>query len=296
MEHIRKKEGFEGQRAITMPKKIIVSQCEGNPVIKQAYITDIGYYPRAKHHYRKRLHGIDQNIIIYCVEGSGETEIANVSFTINAGDFIIIPYNTPHVYAASQDKAWTIYWLHFKGKTGNAIAAALVKQLGGFKGSIGSNVKREELFEEIYSNLEGGYSTENIWYANMCLWHLLASFQFDNKFDKREPEKANDPVGAAINFLQQNITNSLTISTIAKHVNLSVSHFAAIFHAKTGFSPIEYFNHLKIQKACKYIQFTEDRMKEISNNIGINDCYYFSRLFKKLMGMSPLEYRKKFRK
>jgi AraC-like DNA-binding protein len=176
------------------------------------------------------------------------------------------------------------------------MAAALVKQLGGFKGSIGNNVKREDLFEEIYGNLETGYSTENIWYANMCLWHLLASFQFDNKFDKREPEKDNDPVGAAINFLQQNIANTLTIAIIARHVNLSVSHFAAIFHAKTGFSPIEYFNHLKIQKACKYIQFTEDRMKEIANNIGINDCYYFSRLFKKLMGMAPLEYRKKFRK
>lgn len=296
MEYIRKKKGFEGQRAITLPKKIIVSQCETSPVIKHAYITDIGYYPKAKHHYCRRPHGIDQNIIIYCVEGSGNSQVGNIHYSINAGDFIIIPFDTPHVYAASHDKAWTIYWLHFKGKTSNAVAAFLVKKLSGFKGSIGNNLKREELFEEIYANLEKGYSTENILYANMCLWHLMASFQFDDKFDKRDPGKNNDPVGIAIDFLQQNISNSLTIAAIARHVNLSVSHFAAIFHAKTGFSPIEYFNHLKIQKACKYIQFTDDRMKEISNNIGISDCYYFSRLFKKLMGMSPLEYRKKFMK
>ena len=92
--------------------------------------------------------------------------------------------------------------------------------------------------------------------------------------------------------MQQQIGNILTLKQIARFVNLSASHFTAIFHARTGFAPIEYFNHLKIQKACKYIQFTEDRMKEIAYNIGINDCYYFSRLFKQMMGKSPKDYRK----
>lgn len=293
---IKKKEGFEGQRAITLPKKIITSQCESSIIIKHAYITDIGYYPKAKHHFRRRQHGIDQNIIIYCVEGSGQTEVGTTGYTIDAGDFIIIPANTPHVYSASDDKAWTIYWLHFKGRSGNAVAAALVKQLNGYKGSIGNNPRREALFEDIYGNLERGFSTENVLYANMCLWHLMASFQFDNRFDHLDEAKNNDTVGIAIDFLRTNIANTLPLKSIAQHVNLSVSHFAAVFRAKTGFSPIEYFNHLKIQTACKYLQFTEDRMKEISNNIGINDGYYFSRLFKKLMSVSPQEYRKKFRK
>jgi AraC-like DNA-binding protein/uncharacterized RmlC-like cupin family protein len=296
MRNIRKKEGFEGQRAITLPKKILYAQCETNAVIKDAYITDIGYYPKAKYHYRKRPYGVDQNILIYCVEGSGRVKIADHSYSINAGDFFIIPSNTPHSYAASEELAWTIYWLHYKGKRSDAISASILAGLKSHKGVIAYNSKREALFEEIYSNLERGYSNENILYANMCLWHLMASFQFDNKFDNTIPGKASDVSSIAIDFMQQQLSKTLTLAQIAMAVNLSVSHFAALFHKKTGFAPIEYFNHLKIQKACQYLQFTEHRIKEIASNIGIEDGYYFSRLFKKLMGVSPVEYRKKFRK
>ena len=94
MERIRKKQGFEGQKAITLPKKILFSHCEKNSIIENAYITDIGYYPKAKHHYCKRANGIDQHIIIYCVEGSGHSQIGDRNYSINAGDFIIIPANT----------------------------------------------------------------------------------------------------------------------------------------------------------------------------------------------------------
>jgi AraC-like DNA-binding protein/mannose-6-phosphate isomerase-like protein (cupin superfamily) len=296
MRAIRKKEGFEGQRAIILPKKILYAQCETNPVIRGAYITDIGYYPKAKYHYRKRPHGVDQNILIYCVEGSGSAQVGECAYKIDAGNFILIPANTPHFYASNNECAWTIYWLHFKGEMGDAITESIVAQLDGHKGLIAFNEKRESLFEELYSNLERGYSNDNILYANMCLWHLMASFQFDRKFDNTDSWKDHDVVSSAIDFMQQHINNALTLSQIAHNANLSISHFAAVFHKKTGFSPIEYFNHLKVQKACQYLQFTENRMKEIASCLGIEDCYYFSRLFKKVMGMSPVEYRKKFRK
>lgn len=296
MRTIRKKEGFEGQRAIILPKKILYTQCETNPVIKVAYITDIGFYPKAKYHYRKRPNGIDQNILIYCVEGKGRAHIADHIYAISAGDFFLIPANTPHSYEASHDSAWTIYWLHFKGNTSDAITASIINKLASHKGVVAYNAKREALFEELYSNLERGYSIENILYANMCLWHLMASFQFDHKFDYTGSAKENDIASMAIDFMQQQINTTITLSRIAQAVNLSVSHFAAVFHKKTGFAPIEYFNHLKIQKACQYLQFTENRMKEIASCLGIEDCYYFSRLFKKVMGVPPLEYRKKFRK
>src|SRR5690606_40995788 len=61
-----------------------------------------------------------------------------------------------------------------------------------------------------------------------------------------------------------------------------------------GYSPIEYFNHLKIQHACQLLQFSDRRIFEIALAIGIEDPYYFSRLFSTQMGISPKQYRKQW--
>lgn len=296
MKRIKKREGFAGQRAITVPKKILVAQCETNPVIGDAYITNIGYYPKAEYHYRRRITGVDQNIIIYCAEGKGRAQVHDTNYAINTGDFLLIPANTPHFYAASDEAAWTIYWIHFKGRAADALTLSIVQKFLGYKGCVAYNAKREQLFEELYLNLERGYSYENILYVNMCFWHFMASFHFDHKYENINPTKNNDTAGKAISYMQQNIGKTLSLMDIAQQVNLSVSHFVALFRKKTGFSPIEYFNHLKIQKACQYLQFTDEQLKVIAGKLGIEDCYYFSRLFKKLMGVAPNDYRKKFKK
>ena len=93
--------------------------------------------------------------------------------------------------------------------------------------------------------------------------------------------------------MAKNFDKVLSLEGIASQVNLSASHFSCLFKKKTGFSPIEYFNHLKVQKACQYLLFTKLRIKEISQELAIEDPYYFSRMFTKVMGMSPNEYREK---
>jgi len=93
--------------------------------------------------------------------------------------------------------------------------------------------------------------------------------------------------------MQENLSQMLTLGDIAASVNISVPHFSSIFRKKTGFSPIEYFIHLKVQKACQYLLFTDLRVKEIAEKLGIEDPYYFSRMFHKLMGVSPNLYRVK---
>ena len=97
----------------------------------------------------------------------------------------------------------------------------------------------------------------------------------------------------SIEYMQQHLDVSLTLEQMASSINLSVSHYSSIFRKKTGYSPVVYFNHLKIQHACQYLQFTTLRINEISSKLGIEDPYYFSRMFTKIMGISPQEYRNK---
>lgn len=293
-QNIRKKEGFEGQRAIVLPRKIIYQYCGNDPILSGVHITDIGYYPKAKFHFRERLHGIDQHIIIYCIEGKGWAEIGKTRQTIQPGSFMIIPAETSHRYAADENDPWTIYWVHFKGHLVKHIVELMIKQLKNHEGFINYNDSRIKLFDEIYLTLERGYSMDNLYYANMCFWHFLTSLIFDEKFNYPGKKKTTDQVDLSIDFMQKSINVTLTLEDIAGSVNLSASHYSALFKKKTGFAPIEYFNHLKIQKACQYLQFTDLRVKEIAAELGVEDPYYFSRMFSKLMSVSPNDYRAKW--
>ena len=92
--------------------------------------------------------------------------------------------------------------------------------------------------------------------------------------------------------MQDNLANPVTLDNIAQSAHLSVSFFSRKFRQDTSYAPIEYFNHLRIQKACQLLHFSDLRINEVASQIGIDDPFYFSRLFKKQMGVSPVDYRK----
>ena len=99
-------------------------------------------------------------------------------------------------------------------------------------------------------------------------------------------------VTAVIHYMRENLERKLSLEDIALHTGYSLSHISALFTKQTGYSPLAYFNHLKIQQACNLLDFTDMKVNQICYKIGIEDSYYFSRLFRKIMGMSPREYKK----
>jgi AraC family transcriptional regulator of arabinose operon len=290
--NVRLREGFAGQKLIVLPKKIITGFLNKDPVTRQIYITDIGYYPKAKHHYVERPAGISQHIIIYCTEGSGWLEINKKRVELLPSQFITIPANTPHRYAANTDKPWTIYWMHFKGDIAAFIVGLILKNTENYKPQLSFNEDRIKLFEDICFNLEKGYSEDSLRYVNMIFYHFLSSIIYENKFNHVDKTEG-DLVSKTIAHMQEKINVALKLEDLAAFVNLSASHFSASFKSKTGHSPIEYFNQLKIQKACQYLSFTNMAVKEIAFTLGIDDQYYFSRMFTRLMEISPTDYRKK---
>ena len=290
---LRKREGFEGQKLIVLPKKIMTEFLIKDPVTRQIYITDIGHYPKAKFHYVERSGGISQHIIIYCVEGRGWIEIDKKRMEINPSQFIAIPAGTAHKYAANEKDPWTIYWIHFKGEIAAFIVDLLLQKSRNYKPELIYNENRMKLFEDIYSNLEKGYGQDNLRYVNMIFYHFLSSLLYEDKFSLVDNKKEDDIIARTIAFMQKKIHEIVSLQEFADFARLSVSHFSAIFRERTGYSPIEYFNHLKVQKACQYLLLTHLTVKEIANQLGIDDQYYFSRMFSKLMGHSPIEYRKR---
>lgn len=93
-------------------------------------------------------------------------------------------------------------------------------------------------------------------------------------------------------FMIKNISSSLTLEDIANAGYMSTSKLKLIFRSIAGTGPLNYFNILKIEESKKLIRETEYNITQVSNKLGFNSVHYFSRLFKKITGVSPTEYEK----
>jgi len=83
----------------------------------------------------------------------------------------------------------------------------------------------------------------------------------------------------------------MNIEEIAINMNVNYSHFRKAFKKYTGLSPIQYHLTLRIQQAIYLLTNTELSIKEISFNLGFGSVFYFSKLFKEKMQVTPSEYR-----
>ena len=112
----RIKSGFTGERAIILPLPII-DEYKKTELGSLLHITDIGIYPKANFHFRKRTkEEVSQYILMYCVEGQGWFEINNQIQTVQANQAFILPKEVSHSYGSTNKNPWTIYWIHFDGQ------------------------------------------------------------------------------------------------------------------------------------------------------------------------------------
>lgn len=289
----RQQDGFSGQRALVLPLQII-QDCKREPLYAALYITDIGYYPDARNHFRERTESIPQYVFIYCVEGRGWFSIQGKTCKVVKNQFFILPAGVPHAYGADEDEPWTIYWIHYSGSLAQAYSANLYEPKD-IPPHVNSRIsERIALFEEIFRILGMGYSKENLLYSSSVFHCFLGSLRFIRQYRQQQHTEIAqlDVIDAAIHFIKENIEKKITISELAHHVGYSPSHFVALFCARVGYSPIAYFNQLKIQRACQLLDLTDMKVNQVCYKVGIKDCYYFSRLFRKEMGISPSAYKR----
>lgn len=283
------KDGFSGEKQINVPREIVVNRLSKKEFINSLFITHIGYFPKAKFHYRERQFGCPDNILIYCVGGRGHYQTATKTYTLNANQFMILPPGKFHIYQADLHNPWSIYWVHFSGHK--------VKQLNDWMktedyvkpSDIEYNKKIIEQWSEMYNALEAGYSDKNLAFANLCLYRFLTFFLCQPDFIPGNITR--NPIGESITYMKANIDKIISVEELASQLKFSSSHYSALFRNKTDESPIEYFIKLKIQYACQLLSQSDLRISDIADKIGYEDTFYFSRLFKKITGKSPRDYK-----
>jgi AraC-like DNA-binding protein len=288
----KRRDGFQGQKLISVPQYLWKNATKIHPEMFQLYVTHIGYFPKAEGHFRQRKQGCEDNILIYCLQGRGYFMIGQKKYELFPNQFIHVPATDESLrYWADRQDPWSIYWIHYRGDKIAQFNHSMGISLNSGVCQIPFNEKGLDIWEEIYQSLELGYSMDNLCNASLCLYHLIATFCFPNRHTQRDTDDKGDMVSQTIAYMKANLSNRLAVQDMSEKVGLSTSHFTRLFRKNTGISPIDYFIHLKMQRACQLLYSKGMKIKAVADDLGYIDQFYFSRVFKKNMGMSPEQYR-----
>lgn len=246
----------------------------------------LGYYPEAQGHRMSRP-APDDHLLIYCRAGQGWLETADGRLMVGGGDLLLLPKGAAHAYGADPDKPWTIYWVHFDGE----LVADFLRPLGkGPLWRIGVQPRLLAEFDALLNVRKQGLSLPHFIYAAHQLQVLLTSLAVLPARAKLKSGRVLD-VDAVQAVMRAHLHDSLNLDELAAQFKLSRFHFAKTYRDLTGHAPIQAFIQLKMAHACRLLDEGGQGIRQVAEQLGYEDVYYFSRLFRKVVGMAPSHYR-----
>ena len=228
--------------------------------------------------------------ILYVADGFCYFTYNEETQKIPQGNIILFYPNEPQQYSFHACDKSVSYFIHF---TGTGCEKILEKANPENKRVlyIGKNVHFEEVFDKLireHSLKQHSYEM----YSSGLLIELFSIISRYASIKRANIEKKQEVIMEDSLLYKYKNLEEVTVSELAAKHYLSTGRFSHIFKEVTGSSPLEYINHMKIQKAKDMIAYTDYPINKIARDIGIDDQNYFSRLFKKHTGLSPSEYRK----
>jgi AraC family transcriptional regulator of arabinose operon len=286
------REGFAGQEMFVIPRPILV-EARRHPLVRGLYPTDIGWYPKARYHYRDRINGAPEDHLMMCMDGHGYVVVNDNKTHLQAGELLIIPRNCRHTYWAAEDQPWSTYWMHFRGEDSSYYVDRIPHVAEPVAIDEAAQAEAVRLFRDCLETLEDGYTLPTLIYAAQSAKHILSVLLFRNSAlpMKLRSENRRLNCDVVIEYMRSRISEPVRLEEFAHQAGFSVSHFSEMFREQVHQSPSSYFTQLKIRAACRLLDLTEKSVKVVALETGYSDPYYFSRVFKKVMGISPDKYR-----
>jgi len=132
--------------------------------------------------------------------------------------------------------------------------------------------------------------------GDLCAWISTALNDFIELVYSSQDGRKVTQINPAINYVDANYDKPITLAEIARASHLSVSRLAHIFKEQMGITIIDYLTGVRIERAKELLLATDQNCTEICFEVGYNNQSYFTRTFKELVGMTPLQFRAKNRR
>ncbi|WFF41090.1 AraC family transcriptional regulator [Salinicola endophyticus] len=275
-------------RRVVIPQTAIAA-LETHPLCRECLPHGVGLYPHAAGHHMQRSAPRD-HLLIYCEAGSGMVECAGKLSPVRAGDVLLLRPQRGHRYRANPRDPWTIYWVHLGGTAAADYFDAIAEPQDEVCIKIGRHPRIVAEWELLLSVVTRFRTLPLIHAANQLKALLTYIALVRHQRDARHAALDVSRVNA---WLQAHLDRRVELATLVDATSeLSRCQFIREYKRQTGQTPMQAFQHFKISRACYLLDVTTLSVGQIAADLGYDDPYYFSRQFKKVMGVAPRDYRR----
>lgn len=273
-----------------MVPRFLLQRLAEHPLADGLYPRAMGYYPEALGHRVERQEHAD-HLLLYCAGGRGMLRVNRRQYPVARGDLMMLPAGLLHAYASSSRDPWTMYWVHFDGSDVDAFWEQMHFLPDRPVRHIGAAPKVVSDFETLLEVRSNGFREGYFVHAANHLRQMLSMFALMISTHLRTSTGDGFDLQGIHTLMQEKLHGQLDLATLAEAAGMSRHGFCRRYKAQTGHSPYQHFLHLKMERACYLLDISDQPVAEIGAALGYDDAYYFSRLFRKVMGMSPTQYR-----
>ncbi|RFS26748.1 AraC family transcriptional regulator [Chitinophaga silvatica] len=161
----------------------------------------------------------------------------------------------------------------------------------GINGSDNPKVYEKNTFYKAYQELNNRQNMSTFTETHGILLQLVSRFLTQEIF-RSETLQIPAKILNSISYIQLNLQHELTVNFLAQRANLHTDYFSRLFFQHTGERPAKYIQEKRIERAQYLMVTTQMTFAEIANQTGFENVFYFSKIFKKVTGMSPGRYKK----
>ncbi|MEX0330713.1 MAG: helix-turn-helix domain-containing protein [Puniceicoccaceae bacterium] len=229
---------------------------------------------------------LDEFQIIFITAGNGTFESKSAPLTtVGSGDALLLFPHEWHRYRPDPETGWNEYWLGFRGQDAERVMGTFFDPASPIRHPAQTD-EIIRLFEQMLHWLKNPVAgIEQVLASHVPL--ILAFLQSGSLHQGTSGMDDSQLVQVAKSRILQNISSRTDLADLARSLGISYSKFRALFKEQTGYSPREFENLIKLNRARDLLQSGNYSVSSTADALGYTSVYYFSRAFKRQFGQSP---------
>jgi AraC-like DNA-binding protein len=235
-------------------------------------------------------------IIHYVRSGQGIFRSCGKEYALRQGDGFLVAPGVITYYEADYNDPWRYSWVGFNGLK----AQSLLQQANLSAESPIFSISNHEAMVRCFDMLEQAqtltHGRETLLVGGV--YGFLATIMEYAEGERAETDGNQKEVyvKSSIEYIEKNFSRKMTIRELADYIGLNRSYLYAIFKEAVHISPQQYLVRVRMEQACELLENRMLSVGDVSRSVGYDDPFVFSKMFAKVKGAAPSEYRKSLRK